>query len=46
MERAVPQRRILIALVALIMAIAAAPVTGATHGPNGQVRMPWCPPSC
>jgi hypothetical protein len=49
MERAVPQRRVLIALVALIAAIAATPVTGVTsptHGSDGQVRMPWCPPAC
>jgi hypothetical protein len=46
MERAVPQRRLVIALIALIAAIAVAPVTSSTHGPNGQVRMPWCPPAC
>ena len=47
MQRAIPQRRMTIALLAIVAAVAAAPFAGATHSAAKPVKQySWCPPNC
>jgi hypothetical protein len=47
MERAVPQRRAILALLAIVTAVATTPFAGATHSAAKPVKQySWCPPMC
>jgi hypothetical protein len=47
MQRAIPRRRAVLALLAVVAAIASAPdigVNGAAH--SARTQYSWCPPAC
>ena len=45
MQRAIPQRRAILALLAIVAAVATTPFAGATHSVK-PVKYYWCPPIC
>ena len=49
MQRAIPQRRMTIVLLAIVAAVATAPfagLTGSAHSANVHTTKSWCPPLC
>lgn len=47
MQRAIPQRRAVLALLAIVAAVATTPFAGATHVAAKPVKQyTWCPPAC
>jgi hypothetical protein len=47
MQRAIPQRRAIMALLAIVAAVATTPFAGATHSAAKTMKQySWCPPNC
>jgi hypothetical protein len=47
MQRAIPRRRAILALLAIVAAVATTPFDGATHSTAKPVKQySWCPPVC